>query len=514
MSKRAASPSLDEPNAKCTRNQISPLSDGDESPQVDDNEVIVLDKAQVTESSSSRVHPSSPSCLQDTPASQDTVAWDVSEHFLTTNLTCRNMEAEFHMYLGHHHDPSDWMEARQALFSGDGDNELSLSNLLAVKRKHINKVQSTPSSSSKSCSRPSHKSKNPFIDFEPGQAKVMHLPSRKHTLSDAVARIEESINHSGSIYAQRMYVFTVNVFIRQFITEHPENRGLEIIISPWIPSHIYITSDSPRTILSTFPEQYQSSIKKWDVVKEDKQEAVNMLRLQFPYPAWLRIKRGKYRDAITYLFECEQSNNFVTVLIPPRDFPYIMPKGSIALFDPSRLPTRISPLEILRKGEIYTILATHHSFSGSVTVEFDLDGCQKQIKATLAEIVQVFDVGDEIRVVVGVYSGVEGHIMLKYDENFTICQSSTQEEIKVSKYYLDHRPINCTLQGTSAAAQYVDPPEEAKSIEIGDCIRVTIGDLIGRSGLALWVSGEFVWFQDNNDQALGQLPSLETNPTP
>ncbi|KAG2336823.1 hypothetical protein BDR05DRAFT_1005520 [Suillus weaverae] len=127
-------------------------------------------------------------------------------------------------------------------------------------------------------------------------------------LSDAVARIEETINCSSSIYAQRhvslppqavgfipkrqMYVFTVNVSVRQFITNHLENQGLKIVISPWIPSHIYMTSDSPNMIFSMFPNQFKSSIKNWDVVKEDKQAEVNMLQLQFPYPAWLRIKQA------------------------------------------------------------------------------------------------------------------------------------------------------------------------------------------------------------------------------
>ncbi|KAG1777581.1 hypothetical protein EV702DRAFT_1225171 [Suillus placidus] len=502
MSKRAASPSLDAPNMKRTRNQISPLSNGDKSvnqeagyqPQADDNEVILLDKAQVAESSSSWVHPSFPSRVQDTPALQDTTAWDILEHFLTTDLTFRNMETKFHAYLGHHHDPSDWTEARQALFSVYSELQLEIMPSSIAQNLEADDAEDEDE----------EEEEVEVLDFEPGQAKVTHLPSRKHMLSDAVARIEEMINHSGSIYAQCLVslpppraVGFIPKRRMQFIADHLENQGLEIVISPWIPSHIYITSDSPRTILSMFPDQYKSSIKNWDVVKEDEQAEVNMLRLQFPYPAWLRIKRGKYRDGIAYLFDCKQSDNFVTVLVPPRDFPYIMPKGSIALFNPSRLPTRISPSAILRNGEVigykyegeeyYGGLLKKHSIGTQrITLEFNLDGRKQQMKATLAEIEQVFNVGDEVRVVAGVYSGVEGHIVLKYDENFTICQSSTQEEIQVSKYYLD-------------LPQYVDPPEEAKSIEIGDCIRVTIGDLIGRSGLVLWVSGEFVWFQDDND---------------
>jgi hypothetical protein len=58
-------------------------------------------------------------------------------------------------------------------------------------------------------------------------------------------------------------------------------------------------------------------------------------------------------------------------------------------------------------------------------------------------------------------------------------------QIEVSKYYLDRCPINCTLQAYMSAPQYVNPPEEPKTIEIGDYVTVTVGNLIGKSGLVL-----------------------------
>jgi hypothetical protein len=85
---------------------------------------------------------------------------------------------------------------------------------------------------------------------------------------------------------------------------------------------------------------------------EDQEAQINALSLQLPYPCWLRVKRGKYRDVVGYLFDSEQPNNFVTVLIPPRDFPYEMSKGSVALFDPSCLPPGISTTDITHNGEI------------------------------------------------------------------------------------------------------------------------------------------------------------------
>ncbi|KAG2336096.1 hypothetical protein BDR05DRAFT_1006165 [Suillus weaverae] len=569
-----------------------------------EDEVIVVDEEEeVTEPSSSP----SPS-LQEPPALKDPGAWGILERFLTTDLTYGQMEAEFHAYLGSRHRLNDWTDARLALFSGDDNNQLSLSNLLALKRKHI---PDTASSASRSRARRSRRSKNPFIDLEAehdeddddeqeadadiehGRSEVTRLPARKHNLSEAIARIENNVNSSGSASGQRllsvaprrttgfvpksrMYVFTVNVPARQFVAEQLENRGLSVTVSPWIPSHLYITSDSPRTILAAVPDAYKASIKNWDCINEEDETAVNALRLQYPYPAWLRIKRGKYRDAIAYLFDSEQTNNFVTVLIPPREFPYDMPKGSVALFDPSRLPTGISTSDIIRDGEVVgskykgeeyycgllkknfhryttelvhvphpndirlylqsgwdtpfvknaevafsklslragdsvrlntadllgqicTVTTTEHAFGGSVNLTFELDGHRKEIQARLADVERAFNVGDEVRVVAGLYAGVEGHIVQKYDDNFFICQSGTQEEIEVSKYYLDRRPVDHTLQGYMSVQQFVDPPEEPKSIEIGDHITVTVGDFIGKSGLVQWSSGVFVWFQDETD---------------
>lgn len=395
--------------------------------------------------------------------------------------------------------------------------------------------------------------KNPFIDLEAEldddddeledeeeyrAATVTRLPARRHDLSEAIARIEVNATSSstsanrvssvaprrtaGFIPTNRMYKFILNgkysfylcihnaqyilVPARQFIADYLEKRGFSIVVSPWIPSHLYITSDSPKTILRAIPDAYCQSVKDWDIVEEDQAAQVNALSLQFPYPCWLRVKRGKYRDAVGYLFDSEQTNNFVTVLIPPRDFPYDMPKGSVALFDPSRLPPGISTTDVVRDGEIVgqkykgeeyyggllkktfhrystelvaiphpndirlhhqagwdisftqkaeiafsklslragdsvrlhtpdlpgqmcTVLATNHAFGGSVTLQFELDCVMKEMEATLVDVERVFKVGDEVRVVAGVYQGVEGHLVQKYEDNFTVCQSGTQQEV-------------------------------------------------------------------------------------
>ncbi|KAG1780895.1 hypothetical protein EV702DRAFT_1042602 [Suillus placidus] len=279
---------------------------------------------------------------------------------------------------------------------------------------------------------------NTLEDNEEGYkaAMVMFLRACKHDLSKAIAMIEVNANSSSTQH--------IVVPAHQFLADYLENWGFSIV--------------------KAIPDTYKGSIKDWDIIKEDEATEVNTLCLQYPYPCWLRVKR-------------EQSNNFMTVFIPPRDFSYDMPKGSVALFNPSRLPPGISMMDVIRNGEIVG----------------------QKYKAILIDVEWVFNVGDKVQVVAGVYQGVEGHLIQKYEDNFMVCQSGTQQKIKVSKYYLHHCPVDHTLQAYMLAPQYVDPPDKPKSIKIGDYITVTVGNLIGKCGLILWATGEFIWFQDETD---------------
>lgn len=54
-----------------------------------------------------------------------------------------------------------------------------------------------------------------------------------------------------------------------------------------------------------------------------------------------------------YIFDSNQSNGFVTVLITLRDFPYLMPGGSVALLDQSCLPNDDQAVRnIIRNGKV------------------------------------------------------------------------------------------------------------------------------------------------------------------
>ncbi|KAG1825225.1 hypothetical protein DFJ58DRAFT_738561 [Suillus subalutaceus] len=61
---------------------------------------------------------------------------------------------------------------------------------------------------------------------------------------------------------------------------------------------------------------------------------------KLPNPAWVRIKHGKYKGDIAQVFNSDLPNDLVAVLVPLRDFPYPMSRGSRSLLDPSRLPNR------------------------------------------------------------------------------------------------------------------------------------------------------------------------------
>jgi hypothetical protein len=50
------------------------------------------------------------------------------------------------------------------------------------------------------------------------------------------------------------------------------------------------------------------------------------------------IQCSKYKGDIAYVYDSNQSDDFVTVLIPLQDFPYPMSEKSAALLDRSRLP--------------------------------------------------------------------------------------------------------------------------------------------------------------------------------
>jgi hypothetical protein len=88
-------------------------------------------------------------------ALMDNRAWGFMEQFLTTAMTYPEMEDAFLAYLGDRYSPDEWAEARDALWSGEGNDEVSLENLLRVKDRYLPRVsvRTEDSSASRSASR-------------------------------------------------------------------------------------------------------------------------------------------------------------------------------------------------------------------------------------------------------------------------------------------------------------------------------------------------------------------------
>ncbi|KAG1859681.1 hypothetical protein F4604DRAFT_1684636 [Suillus subluteus] len=88
----------------------------------------------------------------------------------------------------------------------------------------------------------------------------------------------------------------------------------------------------------------------------------------------------------------------------------------------------------------------------------------------------------------GPYLGLEGHVVQMYDDIFHICQDISNEEVEVSKYYLDHS-ANTTISRA---------PPDLDSIDIGDYIQVMDGKHMGRRSVMNWYAkgSTNLWFQD------------------
>lgn len=122
-------------------------------------------------------------------------------------------------------------------------------------------------------------------------------------------------------------------------------------VSPWIPSQLYAISDSPRTIATSL-NLLSSSVKEYIRISEEEQAALERSRPILPNPGWVKITQGKYKGDIGYVFDSEQANTLITILIPPRDFPYDMPPRSVALLNRASLPNDKTVSDILQDDKV------------------------------------------------------------------------------------------------------------------------------------------------------------------
>ncbi|KAG2336942.1 hypothetical protein BDR05DRAFT_952975 [Suillus weaverae] len=273
-----------------------------------------------------------------------------------------------------------------------------------------------------------------------------------------------------------------------YIAKYLQGKGFSVTVSPWLPGQLYMVSDSPRTITSSLPSSHKLSVKDYHCILDEEHIVVENSEIKFPNPSWVRVKSGMYKGAIGYVFDPDQSDLFVDVLVAVQEFPYTMPSRSEALLDHSRLPKDKTVTDIIRNGKIIRCLYKGHQYYRGLLLKkfhcyqlelvacphtdvrlhlqsgFDTPFIKKSIVAFSMQFLHVGDaariiagaarseigmvvsidhafdmervfwVGDAVQVVAGSYLGLEGHIIQMDKVLFLICQRVTMEEKLVGKH--------------------------------------------------------------------------------
>ncbi|KAG1897446.1 uncharacterized protein F5891DRAFT_982629 [Suillus fuscotomentosus] len=333
----------------------------------------------------------------------DSGAWDILEQYLTTDMMYPQMEEVFSAYLGNRYIASDWKDARDALFSGDGCDSIALTNLRALRARHIlllsssSRPDSCLSTTSAQLSH-SHKLKshdrlsricvqrsrrrpksNLYVltEAEDGtegeedddnadgpsaqSPKVVHIigPSAKDRFTENPSLSSEGrqAHHgdaalSSSVIAPRMYLLHVTRNSTDYIAEQLRRQGFHVTVSIWTAGQLYVVADSPRTITASLPISHTFAVKQYLRISEDEREAVERSCSKLPSPAWVRIKHGNYKGDIGYVLDSDPLNHLIAILIPPRHFPYPMPGRSVALLDRFRLPNGQAVRDVICDGKV------------------------------------------------------------------------------------------------------------------------------------------------------------------
>ncbi|KAG1749183.1 hypothetical protein EDD22DRAFT_850974 [Suillus occidentalis] len=320
---------------------------------------------------------------QTTPLA-DKHAWAILEQFLTTDMI-------------------------------DGDDELALANLCAVKAKHIHPASFAPKDSSMADRRlPS--SKNPYLNLAAEEDEDEENENEKedekedegedegedeeededdHTncseswkvtsfpgLSSA-ARFAAAINEitnrfkvtqSSSSQDRQTIPSSISgliplpglqdgrmdlIHVQYFIAAHLRRKKFAVKVSAWIANQLYVVADSPKTIADSLPFLLYLTVEQYVVITDEEHELVECSCSKLPNPVWVRIKQGKYKGDIAQVFDSDLPNDLVVVL------------GSWSLLDRSCLLNRDMVSDINRgdevvgcwyKGERYYIGLLLHNF--------------------------------------------------------------------------------------------------------------------------------------------------------
>ncbi|KAG1820995.1 uncharacterized protein BJ212DRAFT_1297457 [Suillus subaureus] len=256
------------------------------------------------------------------------------------------------------------------------------------------------------------------------------------------------------------------------------SQGFIVTVSGWVAGQLCVVADSPRTITALLPSSHSFAIQEYVRISEEEHQVVEHANSKLPNPGWVRIKYGKYKGNIGYIFDSDQSNGLISILIAFWDFPHPMPGGSVALLDQCLLPNDQAVHDILHDGKDMPFIRK--------TLRFCRDYCRRNSLK-------------------GPYLGLEGHIIQISNDMFHIYQAVSKEEVLVLRYYLDRCPLHQIFHPQLSMQQCFEPPPQSKSIQVGDHIEVLVGEHFKKCGIVEWfpTGSTMLWFRDMDPMLSG-----------
>jgi ribosomal protein L24 len=277
-----------------------------------------------------------------------------------------------------------------------------------------------------------------------------------------------------------------------YIAEHLRSQGFLVTVSGWVPGQLYVVADSPRTIAASLPPSHSFAVKQYVRISEEERQAVEHSCSKLPNPGWVRIKYGKYKGDIGYVFDSEQSNGLVSILIALRDFPYPMPGGSVALLDQYLLPNDQAVRDILRDGKVVgcsyrseqyymgllvkkfhhdrlEIVASPHADDIKLHIQSGWDTPFVR-KSLLAFSMQFLRTGDLVRIIAGEIRSKIGTV---------ISTDHASGSVRLETNFDSHqREIDVRLEDVE------------RIFRVGDEIRVVAGPYLGLEGHIIQISDD------------------------
>ncbi|KAG2115475.1 hypothetical protein DEU56DRAFT_761668 [Suillus clintonianus] len=284
----------------------------------------------------------------------DKCARAILEQFLTTDMSYAQMEEALSSYLANRYSPDDWKESRDALFYGDSDDDLALTNLRAphyLKNPYLDLDAEEDAEEEDAEEEDAEEEDAEEEDAEEEDAeedeeseaedhdhdglsdlwKVTSMPgsssaARFAAVIDGMTHRFEATQRSSShdyhaipssisdlipsvgLQDGRMYLLHVQRNVTDYITAHLRKRKFDVKVSAWIAGQLYMVADSPKTIAKSLPFSLYLAVKQYVRISDEEREVVECSYNKLPNPTWVRIKHGKYQGDIAQVFDSDLPN--------------------------------------------------------------------------------------------------------------------------------------------------------------------------------------------------------------